>query len=66
MDMLPWYAQELERTRAIMGDNFYSYGLEANRKTLETLFRYSHEQGFSSRELTIDELFAGNSLKFAE
>ncbi len=66
MDMLPWYAQELERTRAIMGDNFYSYGLEANRKMLETLFRYSYEQGLSSRELTIDELFAANSLKFAE
>ncbi len=66
MDMLPWYAQELDRTRSIMGDNFYSYGLEANRKALETLFRYSHEQGFSKRQLTIEELFAANSLKFAE
>jgi 4,5-dihydroxyphthalate decarboxylase len=66
MDMLPWYAQELERTRAIMGDNFYSYGLEANRKTLETLFRYSYEQGFSKRELTIDDLFDASGMKFAE
>ncbi len=56
-DMLPWYTQEMESTRGIMGENFYSYGLEGNRKSLETLFRYSHEQGLSSRRLTIDELF---------
>ena len=63
-DMLPWYAQELEETHALMGKNFYSYGLEPNRKALETLFRYSHEQGLSSRELSIKELFdpAGHDL----
>lgn len=57
-DMLPWYGQEFQTTKALMGANFYSYGLDkANRKTLETLFRYSYEQGLSSRQLTIDELF---------
>jgi len=56
-DMLPWYGQELANTRALMGKNFYSYGLEGNRKALETLFRYSYEQGLANRELTIDELF---------
>ncbi len=56
-DMLPWYTQELENTRGIMGENFYSYGLQGNRKSLETLFRYSHEQGLAKRRLTIEELF---------
>jgi len=56
-DMLPWYAQELTETKALMGKNFYSYGLEENRKALETLFRYSYEQGLTNRELKIDELF---------
>ncbi len=56
-DMLPWYGQELQQTQVLMGLNFYSYGLEENRKALETLFRYSHEQGLSSRELTVDDLF---------
>lgn len=66
-DMLPWYAQEMEATQALMGKNFYSYGLEGNEKTLDNLFRYSHEQGLSSRRLTIDELFhpAGRSLREA-
>ncbi len=65
-DMLPWYGQELEETRALLGDNFYSYGIENNRKTLEALFRYSHQQGLSSRELTIEELFAPASLELVE
>jgi len=59
---LPWVGQELEETRALMGDNFWSYGIEANRKTLETLFRYSYQQGLSSRQLTVEELFTPRSL----
>ncbi len=65
-DMLPWYGQELAETRALMGDNFYSYGIGSNRKTLETLFRYSHAQGLASRELTIEDLFLPASLGFAD
>ncbi len=66
MDALPWYGQELEETRALMGDNFYSYGIGPNRKTLEALFRYSHQQGLCSRELTIEELFEPTSLDLVE
>ncbi len=65
-DALPWYAQEFEETRKLMGENYYSYGIEPNRKTLETLFRYSYEQGLSNRELTIEELFHPSTLKFTE
>jgi 4,5-dihydroxyphthalate decarboxylase len=65
-DMLPWYGQELEETRSLMGDNYYSYGIEPNRKTLEALFRYSYQQGLCSRELTIEEVFHPLSLKFSE
>ena len=65
-DSLPWYGQELEETRALMGDNFYSYGIQSNRKALEALFRYSHQQGFSRRELTVEELFDPASVKFVE
>jgi 4,5-dihydroxyphthalate decarboxylase len=66
MDTLPWYGQELAATKALMGENFYSYGIEANRKSLETLFRYSHEQGFCSRRLTIEEIFEPSSLSLVE
>ena len=66
MISLPWVGQELEETRELMGDNYWPYGIEPNRKTLETLFRYSYEQGLSSRELTIEELFHPKSLELME
>jgi 4,5-dihydroxyphthalate decarboxylase len=65
-DSLPWFGQEFAETRALMGNNYYSYGIEANRKALETLFRYSHQQGLCSRELTIEELFVPSSLNLSE
>ena len=65
-DSLPWFGQEFEETRALMGKNYYSYGIEPNRKTLEALFRYSHQQGLCSRELTIEELFESSSLGLTE
>ena len=65
-DSLPWFGQEFEETRALMGDNYYSYGIAPNRKTLQALFRYSHQQGLCSRELTLEELFVPASFKLAE
>lgn len=65
-DSLPWYGQEMDSTRDLMGDNFWPYGIEKNRKALETLFRYSYEQGLCSRELKIEELFEKSSLSFEE
>ncbi len=63
---LPWIGQEFEETRELMGDNYWSYGIEPNRKALEALFQYSQEQGFASRNLTIDELFHPATLEFTE
>jgi 4,5-dihydroxyphthalate decarboxylase len=62
MTALPWFAQELEETRALMGNDFYAYGIRANRNSLEALFRYSHEQGLCSRVLTVEELFHPSTL----
>jgi 4,5-dihydroxyphthalate decarboxylase len=66
MISLPWIGQEIEETRELMGDNFWPYGIEPNRKALESLFQYSYEQGLCSRQLTIEELFLPESLKFTE
>lgn len=65
-DMLPWYSQELENTRALMGRNFYPYGMRDNRRTLETLFRYSKEQQIASRVLSVEETFLEESLEYFE
>jgi 4,5-dihydroxyphthalate decarboxylase len=54
---LPWFAAEWEATKALMGEDFWPYGLPANRRELETLCRYSREQYLSERDLAVDELF---------
>lgn len=60
---LPWLTSEVEETRSLMGQDFWSYGVQANRKTIETFLRYHHEQGLSGRLVSIDELFVPNTLE---
>ena len=61
--MLPWLTHHVEETRAAMGDDYWPYGLEPNRRTLATFLRYHHEQGLSKRLLQPDELFAPEVLE---
>ena len=58
---LPWLIPEIEETKSLMGENFWPYGIEDNRKALETLTRYAHEQGLTSRLVAVDELFAAGT-----
>ncbi len=55
--VLPWAGPHAEEVRKLMGQDFWPYGVEANRKTLETFMRYSFEQGLTTRLLKVDELF---------
>jgi len=57
MATLPWLTSELAETRALMGEDFWPYGLEKNRKPLEAALRYSFSQGLSARKLSIEEAF---------
>ncbi|MCL3817641.1 hypothetical protein [Aeromicrobium wangtongii] len=59
--MLPWLNQDLEQAIALMGEDYWSYGLEANTHVLATFLRYHHEQGLSKRLLEPAELFAPES-----
>lgn len=61
--MLPWLTAHLEEARREMGDDYWPYGLERNRKTLETFLRYHHEQGLSPRLLAPEDLFAPEALE---
>ena len=59
---LPWVPAELDATRALMGDDFWPYGIAANRHALETITRYSHEQGLATRKLAPEEMFHPSTL----
>lgn len=54
---LPWAVDELERTRALMGDDFWPYGADANAHVLERMTHYAAAQGLTPRRLALEELF---------
>lgn len=55
---LAWFRSALEEQEHILGKDPWVYGLgEANRKNLETLIRYSYEQGLIGRQIPLEELF---------
>ncbi len=63
---LPCVTQEFGDTRALMGDNFWSYGVEANRKELDLVMRYTHEQGLTKRRSKVEEVFHASTLELSE
>lgn len=46
-----------------MGEDFWPYGLEKNKATLEAEISYSYEQGLIKKKLTLEELFAPTTLE---
>jgi 4,5-dihydroxyphthalate decarboxylase len=56
--MLPWLNADVEDAIQEMGDDYWPYGLERNRETLQTFLRYSYEQGLSKHLLKPEDLFA--------
>jgi 4,5-dihydroxyphthalate decarboxylase len=60
--MLPWLAADLEATRAVLGDDPWSYGLPGNETALATLIGYAHAQGLIPRPYAPAELFAPETL----
>jgi len=55
---MPWLAEHARRWRALAGEDFWPYGAEPNRPTLEAFVQYAHEQGVTPRRLRLEELFA--------
>ena len=54
---LPFVDEQLRAARRLMGDDFWSYGLEANHHVLEVFLKRHHAEGLSSRLLSPEELF---------
>ena len=55
---IPWVAEQARRWREIANEDFWPYGIGANRRTLEAFLQYAFEQGVARRKLTPEEIFA--------
>ena len=62
---LPFVEEQLKAAKALMGDDFWSYGVKPNRPTLEAFLRHHHGQGLSKRLMTVEELFHPASFETA-
>ncbi len=63
--MVPWLHAEVEELGEVFDGHYWPYGVEANRSELRTMVRYAFEQGIAVRELTVEELFAPETLSLS-
>src|SRR5215472_18119632 len=57
MVTLPWLIAETEATMALMGKDFWPYGIAENMREITALTQYAHEQGLLERKVAVEELF---------
>jgi 4,5-dihydroxyphthalate decarboxylase len=58
-----WLQPLLEEERAIIGPDWFPYGIEPNRPSIEALLQYVHEHGLADRRVKLEELFAPSTLR---
>jgi 4,5-dihydroxyphthalate decarboxylase len=58
---LPWLQAELEETRSLMGWDYWPYGVADNEHVLKATAQYSYEQGLTSEQIAVEEMFAPNT-----
>jgi ABC-type nitrate/sulfonate/bicarbonate transport system substrate-binding protein len=56
--MTPWFSELFAENRRLLGEDWWPYGLAANRKAVDTFLRYHYEQGLSRQLLTSEDIFA--------
>jgi 4,5-dihydroxyphthalate decarboxylase len=54
---IPWYFEHARRGMALFGKDYFPYGIEPNRKTLEAFLKWAYEQGVCKRLVAVDEMF---------
>lgn len=62
---LPWIDDEAKATEALMGRDFWRYGVDENANELAALTQYAFEQGLTSRKVGIEELFAPSTYEIS-
>ena len=55
--MLPWLSCDVDEINDVFGDDYWPYGIEANRKTLTALLTYMVDQGLIAKAPLLESLF---------
>ena len=54
---LPFVEEQLKAARETLGADYWAYGVEASRRTLEAFVRHHHAQGLSARLMAVEDIF---------
>lgn len=60
--MLPWMNEEIEIMESIFGKDYWPYGIESNRTTIEAFLKYMFQQGLTKKLYKPEEIFAKETL----
>ncbi|HYE84319.1 MAG TPA: ABC transporter substrate-binding protein [Clostridia bacterium] len=60
--LLPWLISSYEEAVRVLGKDYWPYGVEPNRKTLEAFAQFCYEQGLSETLVDIDKVYAPSTL----
>ena len=60
---LPWIPDHVRQWREMAGEDFWPYGVEPNRPTLEAFLQYGYEQGVCKKRIKVEDLFAPETLQ---
>ena len=55
--MFPWFSQLVEEDTAVLGEDWWPYGIAANRKAVDAVLRYHQEQGITDQLFTVEDIF---------
>jgi len=66
MVTLPWLEAETKETMAVMGPDFWKYGVHENMPEIAALTQYAFEQGLIERKPAVEELFARPTFEMAK
>ncbi|MBV8098872.1 MAG: 4,5-dihydroxyphthalate decarboxylase [Verrucomicrobia bacterium] len=56
--MLPWLSALIAEDCDLLGEDWWPYGVAANRMAIDAILRYHYEQGLTKRRFAIEDIFA--------
>ena len=60
--MFPWFSNLINEDRAVLGQDWWPYGMGANRKAVDLILQYHHEQGVTDRLYKVEDIFVPDLL----
>ena len=61
--MMPWLTRLIRDNLDLMGQDWWPYGVRANRAALDAVLRYHYEQGLTAKRYAIEDVFVPSLLE---